>query len=248
MARTLDPAAHAVRRDAFLDAAQRLIQTKGYAQLSIQDVLDDLEVSKGAFYHYFDSKAALLDGVVSRMVDAGIEAVAPAVADPQLSALQKFDAVFSGLASFNAERKDLILEVMRVWLSDDNVIVREKFRRGSITRMTPVLATIIRQGVAEGSFTTEAPDQAARVFAALLMGTNEAAVDLFVARRTGAITFDEVERTLTAFGDAFERILGASPGSLGFAERSAVLREWFGPSNEPPGIPAEEIAAQGKRT
>ena len=40
MARTLDPVAHAVRRDAFLDAAQRVMATKGYAQLSIQDVID----------------------------------------------------------------------------------------------------------------------------------------------------------------------------------------------------------------
>jgi tetracycline repressor-like protein len=56
MARTLDPVAHAVRREAFLDAGQRLIATKGYTQLSIQDVLDELASSKGAFYHYFDSR------------------------------------------------------------------------------------------------------------------------------------------------------------------------------------------------
>ena len=49
MVRTVDPAAHAVRREAFLDAAQRLIQTKGYGLLSIQDVIDDVSASKGAF-------------------------------------------------------------------------------------------------------------------------------------------------------------------------------------------------------
>jgi len=230
MARTVDPVAHAVRRDAFLDVAQRLIQTRGYAQLSIQDVLDDLQVSKGAFYHYFDSKAALLDGVVSRMVEAATASLAPAVADPRRSALQKFDAVFSGLASFKAERRDLILALMQVWLSDDNAIVREKFRRGVLVQMTPPVATIIRQGVAEGSFTAASPDDAARVFVSLIMGANEAAVDLFVAHQAGAVTFDEAERTLTAFADAFERILGARPGSLGFADRSAVVREWFDPS------------------
>jgi AcrR family transcriptional regulator len=227
MARTLDPVAHAVRREAFLDAGQRLIQTKGYSQLSIQDVIDELEASKGAFYHYFDSKASLLEGVVSRMVDAATAALAPAVADPDRSALEKFDAVFSGLASFKADRRDLILELMRVWLSDDNAIVREKFRRGVIAAMTPLLATIIRQGVAEGSFTTASPDHAARVYVSLILGANEAAVDLFDALRHGAVTFEEVERTLAAFGEAFERILGARPGSLGFQDRSAVIHEWF---------------------
>jgi AcrR family transcriptional regulator len=227
MARTLDPVAHAVRREAFLDVAQRLIATKGYTQLSIQDVIDELGSSKGAFYHYFDSKAALLDGVVSRMVEAATAALFPAVADPGRSALDKLNAVFSGLASFKADRRELILELMRVWLSDVNAVVREHVRRGAIAAMTPLLATIIRQGVAEGSFTAASPDHAGRVFASLLIGANEAATDLFAAHQDGAVTFEEVERTLTAYGDAFERILGARPGSLGFADRSAVVREWF---------------------
>jgi AcrR family transcriptional regulator len=227
MARTLDPVAHAVRREAFLDAGQRLIATKGYAQLSIQDVLDELSSSKGAFYHYFDSKAALLDGVVSRMVEAATASLVPAAADPDRSAPEKVDALFSGLASFKAERRDLILALTRVWLSDDNAVVREHVRRGVIAAMTPLLATIIRQGVAEGSFTTASPDHAARVFVALVLGANEAATDLFIAYQDGTVTFEQVEQTLEAFAEAFERILGVRPGSLGFANRTDVLREWF---------------------
>jgi AcrR family transcriptional regulator len=227
MARTLDPVAHAVRRDAFLDAAQRVMATKGYAQLSIQDVIDELSSSKGAFYHYFDSKAALLDGVVSRMVEAATAALVPAVADPGRSALDKLNAVFSGLASFKADRRELILELIRVWRSDDNAVVREHFRRGAIAAMTPLLATIVRQGVAEGSFTAASPAHAGRVVASLALGANEAATDLFAAYQDGAVTFEEVEQTLEAFAEAFERILGIRPGSLEFANRTPVLREWF---------------------
>jgi AcrR family transcriptional regulator len=32
-----------------------LVFTKGFEQMSIQDILDELHISKGAFYHYFDS-------------------------------------------------------------------------------------------------------------------------------------------------------------------------------------------------
>ena len=66
MARTVNATLRTVRRDAFLDVAQRLVQTKGYEAMSIQDVLGELEASKGAFYHYFDSKQALLQAVVER--------------------------------------------------------------------------------------------------------------------------------------------------------------------------------------
>jgi len=44
-------AAQAIRREAFVDAGLRLIQVKGYDQMSVQDVLDELDLSKGAFYH-----------------------------------------------------------------------------------------------------------------------------------------------------------------------------------------------------
>ncbi len=82
MARTLNTEAHAIRREAFVDAAQRLIQAKGYDQMSIQDVLDELGASRGAFYHYFDSKTALLEAVVDRIVDAALASVAPLIDDP----------------------------------------------------------------------------------------------------------------------------------------------------------------------
>ena len=48
MARTVNVAVHAVRREAFVEAAQRLMQTKGYEQMSIQDLLDELDASRGA--------------------------------------------------------------------------------------------------------------------------------------------------------------------------------------------------------
>jgi AcrR family transcriptional regulator len=246
MSRTLDPAAHAARRDAFLDATQRLIQSRGFAQLSIQDVIAEVAASKGAFYHYFDSKAALLDGVVSRMVEAATEAMAPVVADPDRSAVQKFDAIFSGLAAFKGERKSLLLEVLRVWLSDDNVIVREKLRRGATARMTPLMVSIIRQGETEGSFRTSSPEHAAEVFMALMMAANERATDVFFARQTEAMTFDEARRALGAFGEAFERILGARPGSLGFDRRFEATREWFeAPLLVPQSAPSSREASGG---
>ena len=104
MPRTLNPVAHAVRRDSFVEAAQRLIQMKGYEQMSIQDVLDELDASKGAFYHYFDSKVALLEAVVESMVDAATSALEPVVADPDLPALQKLEGLFTGIASWKMEK------------------------------------------------------------------------------------------------------------------------------------------------
>jgi AcrR family transcriptional regulator len=227
MPRTVNVQVHKVRRDAFLDVAQRLIQTKGYEQMSIQDVLDELETSRGALYHYFDSKQALLDGVVDRFADGAMSAVAPILADPQLPALRKLEKVLGGIASFKAERKQLVLAIMEVWNSDGNALVREKLRRLAARRLEPILAAVIRQGIDEGIVTSNSPDEMARVLMYLIQGYQELAGEHFLARQAGTISFEVVLRTYAAFTEAFERILGIPPGSVTLTDEP-TLRYWFG--------------------
>jgi len=226
MARTLDPEAHAIKRDVFLDVAQRLILVKGYEQASVQDILDEAATSKGAFYHYFDSKVALLDGVVERMVDAALLSVRPVVDDPDLPAPEKLQALFAGIAAWKTARKELLLALIEVWLSDHNAIVREKFRHVVVERLTPVMAAIIRQGKDEGRFTVSAPDEAARVFVSFLMSLNQSTTSLFLARQAGEVSVDDVRRALAAQVEAMERVLGAPPGSLTLVDET-VIHEWF---------------------
>ncbi len=226
MARTLNPEAHALKRDAFVDTALRLSASKTYEDLSIQDVLDDLGTSKGAFYHYFDSKGTLLAAMVDRMSDIALAGLTPAVMDPDIPAVKKLKGLFSGIAQWKVDRMDLMLKVLRVWFSDGNTVVREQLRRTMETRLTPLLATIIRQGREESTFTVNSPEATAGVLVSLLQGASETASRLFLARRANAISYEEVERTLGAYSDAYERILGLPPRSVTIGNE-ATLRLWF---------------------
>jgi AcrR family transcriptional regulator len=226
MARTLNLEVHTVKKEAFVDAATRLMQAKGWEQTSVQDVLDATEASRGAFYHYFDSKQALLEAVIDRMVDTGLGSVEPVARDPKLTATEKLRAVFGGIARWKTARKALVLALLRTWLSDDNAGVREKFRRGAAGRLVPLLAQIIEQGVREGTFVTASAEETARIFVTLLLGFQEVATDLFIGRQTGVVSYDAVRRSVVSFNDAFERILGAPRGSIDLADE-AVLQEWF---------------------
>jgi AcrR family transcriptional regulator len=226
VARTLDPAAHALRRDEFIDAAQRLIQSRGYEQMSIQDVLDELGASKGAFYHYFDSKEGLLTAVVDQMVEGAMAVAVPMVADPNLTAPEKFRGLFSGIAQFKTARIELLQGVIQAWISDDNAIVREKFRKVAVQRLSPLMARIVEQGLAEGVFSARPPEAVGRVLVSLILGANEAAVELYVARKARTVTFETVVETLKAYEEAFDRIVGAESGSFPLTD-VAALRLWF---------------------
>jgi AcrR family transcriptional regulator len=226
LARTRNLETHATRRDAFVDAAQRLIATKGYAAFSVQDVLDELGASKGAFYHYFGSKGDLLEAVVERMADAVEASWSGVMARTDLGAAARLQAIFEASAQYKNARRDLSLALLEAWLSDNNAVTRDKLRAMVRRRMSGVLATIVRQGVASGEFTASDPEGTANVVLALLVGGQEDAAELFVARQAGTVTFEAVERHFAAFSEALGRVLGL-PGSLWLTD-PATLRLWFG--------------------
>ncbi|MGA2282761.1 MAG: TetR/AcrR family transcriptional regulator [Candidatus Dormibacteria bacterium] len=227
MPRTVNVEARAVRREAFVDVALRLIQLKGYEQMSVQDVLDELDASRGAFYYYFDSKLALLEAAVDRVVEVALAAVAPVAADPTLRAVEKLGRLFTGIAGWKAERKELMLALIEVWCSDDNAIVREKLRRSTLLSLVPLLARIIEQGRAEGVMSADSSEGAGRAVVSLMLGAQDLALELFLARQANAIPFEVVETGIAAYTDALERILGVRPGSLALIDEP-TLRLWFG--------------------
>ena len=55
-----------VKRTQILDTAEKLFFERGYDRTSVQDILDELHLSKGGFYHYFDAKDSVLRAVSER--------------------------------------------------------------------------------------------------------------------------------------------------------------------------------------
>jgi AcrR family transcriptional regulator len=214
MVRTVNEAAHAQRRNAILDAAQRAVITKGYEQMAIADILNGLQISSGAFYHYFDSKPALLLALVERMGDEIEQVVLPIVHDPEPGALEKLQRFFAALDQWKFAHKRLILAYLPVWYGDENAIVRNKLYQARVKRLTPWLEEIIQQGAREGVFTTPYPDQAARIVISLLEDVGYASIELLLAEKLSPEDLLHLQRILLAITDALERLLGAPSGCL----------------------------------
>ena len=88
------------------------------------------------------------------------------------------------------------------------------------------MASILRQGKAEGVFAVDSPDDTARVFVSFLLSLNQSTTELFMARQAHLLSLDDVRRAVDAQMDALERVLGAPAGSLRFFDDS-LLHEWF---------------------
>lgn len=227
MPRTLDPAAHALKREAFLDAADQLIRTKGFDAMSIQDLLDALGTSKGAFYHYFGSKEDLLEACVERIADQALAAILPEVGDRSVPADERLRRLFQLGGRWKSDRRDLFLGLLEVWLSDGNAVARAKLRRVSAARTLPLLAEIVRQGADDGTFGVGSPEHAAQVLLTLGEGAAQATSELLLRGGSGAASLLEVRATMGAYEAATERFLGMTPGTFSYMDEP-TLRLWFG--------------------
>jgi AcrR family transcriptional regulator len=226
MARIVKEKAYAVKRNEILEAAQQLVFTKGYEQMTIQDILDSLQISKGAFYHYFDSKPALLLALVERIGDQVLQLVLPIVHDPTLGALDKLQRFFDTLDRGKLAHKEFVLAYMRVWYADENAIVRHKLYIARVKRFTPWLEEMIRQGVEEGVLTTPYPDQVARVVVSLFEDIGYATVELLLSGERLLDDLPRLERITEAWVDVLERVLGAPAGCLRRPSREE-LSQWL---------------------
>jgi TetR/AcrR family transcriptional regulator, transcriptional repressor for nem operon len=83
-------------RQRLIDSALYLFWERGFAGTSMSDLLSRAEVNSGSFYHFFDSKEALLKAVLELYLEAlGPQIVAPAHAltsDP----IERIFAILAG--------------------------------------------------------------------------------------------------------------------------------------------------------
>jgi TetR/AcrR family transcriptional repressor of nem operon len=226
MARIVNEEENAAKRNQILDVTQRLIYTKGYEKMTIQDVLDGLQMSKGALYHYFSSKEALLEALTDRMIDEAMKVLRPIELDSQMPALEKLRRYLNTATQWKTERIDLLLPLVRVWYHDDNLVARRKFFAKSMKRISGFMTAVICQGVREGTMTTPYPEQVGEVILAIFLNMGENLAQSVLVDDRSPEQMERVGRTIAMYGDALERILGLAPGSLPLVDLR-ILRQWF---------------------
>ena len=247
MARIVKEKEYAIRRNEILDAAIRLVYRKGFEQMTVQDILNELHISKGAFYHYFESKGMVMEALVERIVQEEVlPLVSHIVQSPGLSALEKLESYFDTVLRWKTGNKVVMISLLRVWMSDENAVLRQKLFGMTSQEVVPMLAEIIRQGVREGTFTTSYPEQVCQVIFYIMQGLSESILELFLLDETD-LDQAQVESRIRAFtnvlNDAIERVLGAPAGSLHLVEVDTLMKWW---SQSEPTLNGETaISAEG---
>lgn len=237
MARTLDPVRHAERRDTILAAAARLITTRGYDAVTIADVLEAAEISKGAFYHYFSSKEQLLHAVIAGRIDKWaetIEAALAGVSDP----VERLRVLVSALALAKTEDRALLINAMTQLHAEGNAVLYVRLRRIAADRLLPLITSIVEDGVHADVFSVPSAEGAAKVVHTLLRDMSERATYTLLAISEGRADAEDLRDEARAYAAAIPAVLGAQIEAKQLFDLS-VLDSWMQAMGGPGGKPAD---------
>ena len=206
--------AYEKRKAEMVAAAWSLFSEKGYDRTTVNAIIEKLGVSKGTFYHYFTSKEDILDAVVDSITEAGFQVVAPILEDAALSAIDKLNQYIKAARAWRLTNIDAIKEVMRIIYRDENIIIRHKMHAHSVSRVAPLFTQLIQQGINEGVFKNEYPEETAEALLHLSNILGDANAKLFLDLAGRLENRHLIKRRINFYGDMLERLLGAPKGSI----------------------------------
>ena len=214
MPRTVNKENYEFKRSEILDAALKLIYQVGYSELSIQDILDKVHISKGTLYHYFDSKEAILDALILRMASEVADVVKPIVGNSNLSAIQKLQGYFDVSLQWKLDQPAAGLPVLRAWYSEKNDPMRQRLTSKLVPLTALTTIPVIQQGVSERVMMTKFPEQLSVMFAQLSLGVSETVAKLMLADEEMNLDSNDIRYVLEAYIDTVERMLGIASNRL----------------------------------
>jgi len=161
VAKKSDRSAKRVQRDpnatrqALLDSAVSLFEEFGYDVTSVQQIVDKAERTKGAFYHYFDSKEDLLheihDGFIDYQLDLARKVMERDV--PTDEKLHQFivEVLMEPIGRYKSE--------ITIYLHEQRFLAEDAFGQIRVKRdeFADYVNDLVARGVAEGLFRDRGP-------------------------------------------------------------------------------------------
>jgi AcrR family transcriptional regulator len=205
-----------VRRSELLDQAFALFLSRGYDNASLNDVIAEAGISKGAFYHYFPSKEALLAALADRFARQTLAELEGVLNVPGLDPVTRLNAFLAKALRAKTDLAPAAWAVFGALFRPENRLLYQRIVIAWEALFRPVLTQMITEGVKAKVFRTFDPEGVADMIQQLASSTYP-----FVARAIGAVTDMEREEVLQAFhrrlrlhGIALDRILGLPDGTL----------------------------------
>lgn len=207
---------HPGRRDEILDAAERRLAEVGYEAMTIAELINELGIAKGTFYHHFTSKEAVMTAVIERHT-SDLRANAEAIADqPEVPAFTRLLQLLGGGLTSGAHADSTAERLAE----PGTEAMHTRALDATLAAVLPSLSRILADAKTEGSIAVADPEASAAVLIVLIGQLIDR--DVF-----GWCAAPNWQR-LVGLVAAAEQLLGTQPGAL--APLTAALAGEAGPA------------------
>lgn len=151
-----------------LEAALQVFARNGYRNTTLDEVAETAGVTKGAIYHYFDTKEALLLGVIEHYQTLAFGRAEQAIRDERLPASTRIRLLIRKMFDDSEGRRDLLALLVR-GVTHELPRVHERWLLGP-ARLWMLVARLVEDGQSRGEFRADADGEVgARVLVSGLM-------------------------------------------------------------------------------
>lgn len=188
------------RREEILECASRLFLTYGFQKTKVEDIVKELNISKGLAFYYFNSKEELIDAVIDRMSK---KAAAPAI-----EIIKSKDIFPLKLANFVQYYVKFATEFkgnFRLMINSDKLKVMSRFRDSMFGEIMPYFAKLADEGLKQGYVKNQ--DAANSMIIIVIGGIT------YVSLNSGTSKFN-YEQFLSSAANTMEMALGMEKGSV----------------------------------
>lgn len=208
------------RRTQLVDCAQTLFASKGYEATTIGDVMAMAGVSKGGFYHHFQSKEALLEALAERMARQALATIEPILEDPTLDPFVRLNRILRQLRMRKTEAAPDIGKAFDAAFQPGNIVLFDRIRRAVTAVVAPAISSVIADGVEEKVFDVPDPESCVEIILHLNASAYDAVSAALAERDRGerGPALDRLYRMMEMQGIAVDRLLGLPDGSLTWIE------------------------------
>lgn len=139
-----------IRQQEIINAARKIICSRGIENLTVREIADELKMTDGALYRHFKSKKEIISLLIDNIEETLLRTIKEA-AEKSNEPLRKLSGILFSHLSYAEQRKGVTFIIINETMNlRDRNLQRKMF--GVINKYLKMIKSILAEGIAAGKF------------------------------------------------------------------------------------------------
>jgi AcrR family transcriptional regulator len=199
MSRVRKPEEYEAKKNQIVLEAVNLLDQIGYEQFSINKVIASAGMTKGAFFHYFNTKNELIAEIVNLILNPMFKALEEIANDKTIEPKNKILKMSNTAYRIKGTDKRATQQLIRLLQKKENNHIMQMVTDHSIKQLLPVYEKVFIEGNDKGQFNIQYPNGSAFMFLTMLTSVNREIGEVLYKENIDPKKLSDLKQKVTAF-------------------------------------------------